>query len=50
MGFKDWLFGQFGTNNARYISHFQRVSGDLVRLRNRSKLVEISLFAMNDCY
>ena len=50
-GFKDCHFGhfdQFGTINARYISGYYRVSGDLIRLRNRSKLFEGSLFAVND--
>ena len=30
----------------RYISRYQRVSGELIRLRNCSKLVKISLFAI----
>ena len=38
--FKDCRFGHIGTINARHISRCQRVSGDLIRLRNRSKLVE----------
>ena len=45
MGFKDCHFGQFGTINTRYISLYQRVSGELIPLRSRSKLVEKSLFA-----
>ena len=48
MGFKDCHFGQFGTINPRYISRYYRVSGDLNRLRNCSKLVERSLFAITD--
>ena len=51
MGFKDSHFGhfdQFKTINARYNSRYERVSGDLIRLRNRSKLVERSLFAIID--
>ena len=50
-GFKDCHFGhfdQFGTINARYNSRYYRVSGDLIRLINRSKLVERSLFAIID--
>ena len=47
-GFKDCHFGQFGTINARYISLYQRVSGMLIPLRNRSKLVERSLFSTID--
>ena len=43
MGFKDCHFGQFATSNARYI-----LSGDLIRLRNCSKLVESVLFAIID--
>ena len=46
MGFKDCHFGQFGTIISRYISRYQRVSGDLIRLRNCSKLVYRSLFAI----
>ena len=46
--YKDCHFGQFGTINARYNSQYQRVSGDLIRLRNCSKLVEGSLFAIID--
>ena len=46
MGFEDCHFGQFETINARYISRNERVSGDLIRLRNRSKLVEGSLYAI----
>ena len=46
MRFKDCHFGQFGTINARYISRYYRVSGELIPLRNRSKLVERSLFAV----
>ena len=45
---RDSHFDQFGTDSARYISRYQRVSGDLIRLRNRSKLVEGSLFAIID--
>ena len=51
MGFKDCHFGhfdQFGTINDQYISRFERVSGDLIRLRNRSKLVKENLFAITD--
>ena len=44
--FKDWHFGQIGTINKWYISRYLRVSGDLIRLTNRSKLVERSLFAI----
>ena len=29
-GFRHWYFGRFGTINARYISHYERVSGDFV--------------------
>ena len=36
------------TINARYISRYKRVSGELIRFRNRSKLVERSLFAIID--
>ena len=43
--FKDSHFGQVGTINARYNSHYYRVIGDLICYRNRSKLVEGSLFA-----
>ena len=46
--FKDCNFGQFGTINARYISRYKRVSGELNRLRSRSKLVERNLFARID--
>ena len=42
-GFKDC---NFGTINERYISRYQRERGDLIRLRNGSKLVERSLFAI----
>ena len=42
-GFKDC---HFGTINARYVSRYYRVSGELIRLRNRSKLVERSLFVI----
>ena len=45
--FKGCPFGQFGTINARHILRSQRVSGDLNRLRNLSKLVEGSLFDIN---
>ena len=41
-------FGKFGTINARFILRYERVSGDLIRLRNRSKWVEGSLFAITD--
>ena len=47
-GFKDCHFGQLGTINARYISRYYRVSRDLIRLINRSKLVERRLFAIID--
>ena len=47
-GFTDCHFGQFGTINARYISRYYRVIGELIRLKNRSKLVERSLFAIID--
>ena len=50
-GFKDCHFGhfeQFGTINARYNSRYKRVSGDLIRLIKRSKLVERSSFAIID--
>ena len=47
-GFKDCHFDQLGTINARDISRYSRVSGELIRLRNRSKLVERSLFAIID--
>ena len=36
------------TINARYNSRYKRVSGDLILLRNCSKLVERSLFAIAD--
>ena len=39
---------KFGTINARYISRNLRVSGDLIRHRNCSKLVEGSLLAIID--
>ena len=39
---------QFGTINARFISRYKRVSGNLIGLRNQSKLVERSLFAIID--
>ena len=45
-GSKDCHFGQFGTNNARYNSRYLRVSGELIHLRNRFKLVKRSLFAI----
>ena len=45
---KDCHFGQFGTINARYISRYKRVSGDLIRLRSRSKLVKGNLFGIID--
>ena len=48
MGCKDCQFGQFGTINALYISRYKRVSGDLIRLRSRSKLVKGILFGIND--
>ena len=41
-------FCQFGTIKARYISRYYRLSGDLILLRNRSKLVEESLLAIID--
>ena len=44
-GFKYCYFGQFGTINARCILRYERVSGDLIRHRNCSKLVERSLFS-----
>ena len=47
-GFKDCHFGQFGTINARYISRYYSVSGNLIRLRNRCKLVKRSLFTIID--
>ena len=34
--------------NVRYISRYQLVSADLIRLRNLSKLVEGTLFAITD--
>ena len=43
-----WPLWPVWDNNARYISRFKRVSGDLIRLRNQSKLVERSLFAIID--
>ena len=46
--FKDCHFDQFGTINARYNSRYQRVSGDLIRLRNCFKLIERSSFAIID--
>ena len=46
MGFKDCHSGQFGTINERYFSHYVRASGYLICRRNRSKLVEESLFAL----
>ena len=46
MGFKDAILGKFGTIKARYISRYLRVSGDLIRLRNSSKLVQKSLYAI----
>ena len=48
MGFKDCHFGQFGTINALYFSRYQRASGDFIRLRNCSKLVEGRLLAIID--
>ena len=48
LGYKNCHFGQFGTINERYILRFQRISGDLSRLRNLSKLIEGSLFAVID--
>ena len=39
-GFNNCHFGQFGTINARYISRYYCVSGELIRLKNRSKLVK----------
>ena len=50
MAFKDRHFGQFRTINARYISCYLRVSGDLIRRRNRSKLVERSCFSLTDFF
>ena len=46
MGFEDCHFGQFETINARCISRNERVSGDLICHRNRSKLVQGSLYAI----
>ena len=46
MGFKVCQFGQFGTINAQHVSRYKRVGVDLIRPRNRSKLVEGSLFAI----
>ena len=46
--FKEWHFGQIGTINARYFSSYYRSSGDLIRLRNCSKLVGENLFAKLD--
>ena len=43
-----WPIWPIWDNNARYNSRFKRVSGDLIRLRNQSKLVERSLFAIID--
>ena len=46
-GFKECHFGQFGTINARYISRYKRsVNGNLIRLRNWSKLVEGRLISI----
>ena len=47
-GFKDCHFRQFWKINAQYLSCFKRVSGDLIRLRNRSKLAQGSLYAIID--
>ena len=50
-GFKGCHFGhfdQFGTINARYNSSYKRVSANLIRLRNLSKLFERSLFITID--
>ena len=44
MGFKDCLFDQFGTINARYTSRYLI----LIRLKKCSKLVERKLFAIID--
>ena len=48
MRVKKLLLWSICDNNARYNSRYERVSGDLIRLRNRSKLVERSLFAIID--
>ena len=48
MKFKDCHFGQFGIFNARHYSRYYRVSGDLFRLTNRSKLVDGNLFVKVD--
>ena len=45
-GFKDCHFSHFWTINAWYISRYQRVSANLIRPRNRSKLVQGSLYAL----
>ena len=45
-GFNDCHFGQFGTISARYISRIERVIGDLIHLRNSSKLVDGKIFAI----
>ena len=50
MGFIYYHFGHFGTIYAQLISRFLRVSGNLIRLRNCSKLVKGSLVAMMICY
>ena len=34
--------------NDQYVSRYERVSGDLIPLRNRSKLVKENLFAITD--
>ena len=36
--------------DTRYISRYLRVSGDLIRLKNRSKLAERSFFAIIDLF
>ena len=45
-GIHDCHLSQFETINAQYILRYKRVNGDLIRHRNRSKLVEGCLFSI----
>ena len=48
LGLEDCQFGQIGTIKARRNNPARRNLGEIIRLRNRSKLVERSLFVIID--
>ena len=48
MGAQKLPFWSIWEINARYISCYSSVSGELIRLRNRPNLVDRSLFAIID--